>query len=288
MQNNRKGTTRMLLLLATKNADKAAAPAAFEHRLAMMCRLADNLRRAVKTGGRMEGAGSDMLLQEGESRDSLIGETIHEDGSGDQELVVDVGVTKEAIFAAKARAIDESGAYALSDNKESGGLPQVNLIGFDTLTRLVDAKYYENSSLDSLKEILENNRGVRVTLREPPPKAEQLRFLTELEGGNWEAKGWKKKWLRNVEVVEGRDEQVGQNYQSQMLSCFTLSDRLCSKAGIIHESTGVSRGNQIKKISSSNSMVFAKCSRLYYERGALPGETCRRQGCLTPLRPAEA
>lgn len=68
---------RVLLLLATENADKKSKPAAFEDRLVMMTLMAENL-----------------VQQESAA-----------------EVVVDVGVTKKPFFRDKAIAIDESGEY---------------------------------------------------------------------------------------------------------------------------------------------------------------------------------
>ncbi len=210
-QDKRKGVKRVLLLLATKNADKAAVPAAFDHRLAMMGCLAEDLRRALKGNATTRGVGAEEPMQEEKKgSDPGQGEAIdaaNETNLGDQDLIVDVGVTKEAMFVAKAQAIEESEAYTFPKDHEAKTVEQVHLTGFDTLLRLIDVKYYPNKSLRSLNGLLEFHR-VRVTMREPPPKAEQEQFVKGLEGSEWEAKGWKKEWAKKVELVEGRDEQV--------------------------------------------------------------------------------
>ena len=73
---------RLLLLLATQNADKAPKPASFEHRLVMMTMIAEYLIRDLK-------GCSDEL----------------------RNAVVDVGVTKCPYFLDKANVIMESGIY---------------------------------------------------------------------------------------------------------------------------------------------------------------------------------
>lgn len=209
-QDERKGVKRLLLLLATKNADKPAVPAAFDQRLAMMGCLAEDLRRALKEGmekTKREGNEESLEQEDAGKGDALKAEQTSD--SGDADVIIDVGVTKEALFVAKARAIEQSGAYASANSLKSGVIEQVHLTGFDSLIRLVDAKYYPDKSLGSLKELFDSHRVV-VTMREPPPKAEQVHFYKGLEGGSqWEAKGWENEWCGKIELVEGYDKQVG-------------------------------------------------------------------------------
>ncbi|KAK6358891.1 hypothetical protein TWF696_000071 [Orbilia brochopaga] len=96
-------TPSLLLLLATANADKKAVPAAPEQRVAMMCLLADELRSNAATV---------------DNRPAC-----H----------VDVGVTTSARFIDKCADLQTNG-YA--------GSRLVWIMGFDTLIRLLDTKYY--------------------------------------------------------------------------------------------------------------------------------------------------
>lgn len=108
---------RLLLLLATQNADKAPKPAAFEHRLAMMNIFAEELVELVTTSDEM--------------------------GHTEGDVIVDVGVTKEARFIDKARILEAQEEYTDHDNNDTAKtVEQVHLIGFDTLIRLLDTKYY--------------------------------------------------------------------------------------------------------------------------------------------------
>ena len=171
------GPKRLLLLLATQNADKAPTPAAFEHRLAMM---------------------------------SIFAEEIARENGGHQGIVVDVGLTKKARFVDKARAIEECGDYTFTHD-EGGGttFEQVHLTGFDTLVRLLDTKYYPpDYTLAPLEGLLDKHR-VRVTRRTGDAwggSGEQDEYLTELQKGGMEDKGGKREWAERIELVEGRKE----------------------------------------------------------------------------------
>ena len=169
---------RLLLLLATQNADKAPKPAAFEHRLAMMSVLAEELA---------EGMAAD---------------------HGHDDVVIDVGVTKEARFVDKARAIEECGDYS-STQTFQGRAEQVHLTGFDTLVRLLDTKYYPpDHTLAPLEELFERHR-VRVTRRPGDAWGEneqQDEYMRRLSRGGMEDKGGKREWAERIDLVEGRKE----------------------------------------------------------------------------------
>ncbi len=93
------------------------------------------------------------------------------DGSGspglkDGEIVVDVAVTKEARFVDKTAVLEKQWDYGYVD-WEGLRMPveQVHLIGFDTLIRLMDIKYYPpEHSLQPLGALFDKHR-VRVTKR---------------------------------------------------------------------------------------------------------------------------
>ncbi|CAF9914355.1 hypothetical protein IMSHALPRED_001888 [Imshaugia aleurites] len=171
---------RLLLLLATQNADKAPKPAAFEHRLAMMSIFAEEMVKEVAADGNCEG------------------------------VAVDVGVTKMARFVDKAREIGECGDYSsVDDEGRKQPVEQVHLTGFDTLVRLLDIKYYPpNHTLAPLEGLFEKHR-VRVTRRTGDAwggKEVQDEYLTRVRRGELEDKGGKREWAERVELVEGRKE----------------------------------------------------------------------------------
>ena len=170
--------SRLLLLLATQNADKPSKPASFEDRLAMMELFAQDLRSHLATS-----------LPE---------------GSGSHPTVdlpsVDICVTKKPYFVDKATAIETSGVY-------SSMLEQVHLTGYDTLIRIFNTKYYPpGHTLQPLASLFSKHR-LRVTMRpgdEWGVKEDQEEFLRALARGDREAEGGPREWAEKIQLVEGR------------------------------------------------------------------------------------
>ncbi|KAK0388047.1 hypothetical protein NLU13_4291 [Sarocladium strictum] len=165
------GTTRVLLLLAVRNADKAPQPAAFPSRLGMMERFGRELRE-------------------------------WDEGTG---ITIDIGVTTEPYFHDKAQAIQSSGFYGNSKQPE-----QVFLAGFDTLVRIFDPKYYADGGgmQTALGPFFENSR-LRVTLRanddwgSADEQRAWVRSLEEEGKENIEERGGRKEWLDRIDLVDG-------------------------------------------------------------------------------------
>lgn len=179
---------RLLLLLATQNADKAPKPAAFEQRLAMMKIFADELVESVITPKKW----------------------YQKDGLKEGDVVVDVGVTKEARFVDKASVIEKYWDYTYVDTEGvRRPVEQVHLTGFDTLVRLLDTKYYApDHTLQPLEGLFEKHR-VRVTRRTDDAwggRVEQDQYMKKLGRGEREAEGGKREWSEKIEMVEGRKE----------------------------------------------------------------------------------
>ena len=84
----------------------------------------------------------------------------------DGEVVVDIGVTKEARFVDKTAVLEKEWDYGYWDGEgHKRPVEQVHLTGFDTLIRLLDIKYYPpEHSLQPLEGLFEKHR-VRVTKR---------------------------------------------------------------------------------------------------------------------------
>ncbi|KAI5864063.1 Nucleotidylyl transferase [Durotheca rogersii] len=213
--------SRVLLLLATNNADKAPKPAAFPQRLAMMYIFARDLlaRRAgshsphpkQKQGGEIGGGGAE--------------------DAGD---AVDIGVTTEPYFHAKSGAVAASDFYGgaapteteTETEKKGGGrggeegerdMTQVYLTGFDTLIRILDPKYYGHSAaaMAAVLDPLFARARLRVANRTDAgwgSAAEQAAYLERLRrGGGGGAAGEAAaadtaRWARRIEMVEGRGE----------------------------------------------------------------------------------
>jgi nicotinamide-nucleotide adenylyltransferase len=163
---------RLLLLLATHNADKAPKPASFEQRLVMMEIFASTL--LSETSQKVEGLG------------------------------IDIGVTKLPYFADKAKSIEDSGLFPSSAQ-------QVHLLGYDTLTRLLATKYYPPThTLQPLHPLLEKHR-VLVTYRADDDwgtRSEQDKYLRDVEDGRRDTDGAKREWVTEgrIRMVEGRKD----------------------------------------------------------------------------------
>ena len=163
---------RLLLLLATQNADKAPKPAAFEDRLVMMHMMAENVLQSV---------------------------------SKDADITIDIALTKHPYFLHKSAAITADPLYS---SISSSPLEQNHIVGFDTLTRILDTKYYPpEHTLSSVRPLFSQHR-LRVTYRADDAwgaKAEQDDYLQQLKNGDGKSvgKGWDRGWADRIELVEG-------------------------------------------------------------------------------------
>ncbi|PGH03798.1 hypothetical protein AJ79_07274 [Helicocarpus griseus UAMH5409] len=173
-------SVRLLLLLATQNADKPSRPALFEDRLVMMHLFAQDIR--------------DALLQDRANNGS--------DAQKDQKdaPAIDIGVTKLPYFIDKAVAISASKVYPDS-------IEQILLTGYDTLVRIFDTKYYPpKCTLEPLSRFF-NHHKLRVTFRPDDDwggREDQELFLRNLAQGAREQEGGKREWAKRIELVEGK------------------------------------------------------------------------------------
>jgi len=193
--------SRVLLLLAVNNADKAPKPAAFAQRLAMMYVFAQDILLAAAAAG----AGDNSSNSSKPPR----WEDIPCDG-------VDIAVTKEPYFHAKAVAIASSESYRSRDEgqqEQEQEQEQIYLTGYDTLIRIFDPKYYPNDSMRASLDPFFARARLRVRMRTSDDwgdAAQQIAYLDELRAGKLEAVGGRTEWVDRIEMVEGRkaDEAV--------------------------------------------------------------------------------
>lgn len=171
---------RVLLLLATQNADKPSKPASFEDRLVMMELFARDLRAHLASAPAFAASGFTHAI-----------ETLP---------LIDIGVTKKPYFVDKAAAIEASNSYPVP-------LEQVHLTGYDTLIRIFDSKYYPpEHTLKPLGPFLSKHR-LRVTMRpsdEWGGKEEQLGYVAALARGDRDGEGARREWAERIQLVEGR------------------------------------------------------------------------------------
>ncbi|KAI1311085.1 hypothetical protein F5Y03DRAFT_321104 [Xylaria venustula] len=199
------GASRVLLLLAVNNADKAPKPAAFPQRLAMMYAFAQNI-----------------LAEESRKLGGVNGDTSSPEANIGCEAV-DIAVTTEPYFHAKAEAIaicefyeggeelEEPESAVSIDNAVDSD--QVYLTGYDTLIRIFNPKYYPNNSMKSSLDTFFAHARLRVTMRTDDDwgdAAQQISYLDELRAGKLEEVGGRAEWVDRIEMVQGRksDEAI--------------------------------------------------------------------------------
>ncbi|KAK0668739.1 hypothetical protein QBC41DRAFT_321142 [Cercophora samala] len=203
-------STRLLLLLSINNADKAPKPAPFQQRLVLMWAFAQDVQAS--------------LLQQGNT-----------------ETDVDIGLSTLPFFHEKSEALDQVEFYRQGSPEVK--MEQVMLVGYDTLIRVFNPKYYgpvaaplsgapldtgtptaEKKKQDEARTPMQKALGplferarLRVTMRtddEWGGKEEQLKYLQGLirgddceEGGGpgLGRIGGSKEWAGRIEMVEGRE-----------------------------------------------------------------------------------
>jgi nicotinamide-nucleotide adenylyltransferase len=178
-ENDDRAPRRLLLLLATINADKPPKPAPFEHRLVMMTCLAQELLDSQK--GRVGGMA---------------------------DLAIDVGMIKFPYFVDKSAAILHSGIYQSVASAKEAPIEQIHLVGFDTLTRLFDPKYYPPShTLSPLRDLFRHHR-IRATYRPDDGwggKEEQDSYPVGIANGKLDDLGGRREWAERITMVRGPD-----------------------------------------------------------------------------------
>ncbi|KAF2275237.1 Nucleotidylyl transferase [Westerdykella ornata] len=188
---------RLLLLFSTHNADKAPSPASFEQRMVLMTLLAEDLSEALKEKAQLK-------LESGNA---------HTEEAGN--ISIDIGLTKEPYYTDKSTAIAHSSPPAYPSNPV-----HVHLVGYDTLIRFCNPKYYQNYNppLSALTPFFEAGHKLRVTQR--PYDAndasstafgtveDQHKYLQELKDGKLEEEGFKKAWAHRIDMVPA-EEGIG-------------------------------------------------------------------------------
>lgn len=181
---------RLLLLFSTHNADKAPSPASFAQRLALMTIFAEDLSRDLACAS------------------PAIGDPL-------ADISIDIGLTKEPYYSDKSAAIMELEPPIYSSHPS-----HVHLVGFDTLIRFCNPKYYPNSKppLSALKPFFDQGHKLRVTQRPSDAKdvssqdygtiQEQEQYLQDLRQGKQAENGFQAHWSNNITFTQG-DDSVG-------------------------------------------------------------------------------
>ena len=200
---------RLLLLFSVHNATKAPAPAAFEHRLAMMQCAAMDFERLL-------------LNQLDTNREHRAHNSQAQDEDQNQEIDIDIGITKEPYYHDKIRDIDTSIIYTPIFNDSNSkttapGPKHVHLIGWDTFMRVLDPKYYQDKHdppLGALDEFF-TRHGLLVTLRPESASGDdqevqrQQEMLQRVRSGERSEEGLNTKWFTDggIRVMQPSEEQ---------------------------------------------------------------------------------
>ncbi|KAI1325929.1 Nucleotidylyl transferase [Xylariaceae sp. FL0255] len=203
-------TSRVLLLLAINNADKAPKPAAFPERLAMMYIFAHELLKA-------SAAQSEAQAQI-QTQPTDIGVLNPTTTPVTACRAVDIAVTTEPYFFSKSLAIATSDWYtgaearrnSIVSTDNAADSEQIYLTGFDTLIRIFDPKYYPDNSMKRSLDPLFAYSRLTVTMRTDDSwgdESSQLEYLEGLkEGGKLVEVGGRREWADRIEMVKGREE----------------------------------------------------------------------------------
>jgi nicotinamide-nucleotide adenylyltransferase len=117
---------------------------------------------------------------------------------------IDIAVTRHPYFLDKAESIISSSIY-------SPGTKLVFLTGFDTLIRILDAKYYPPThTLEPCAALFDGGHKLRVTYRVGDSwggKKEQEDYLEILKDGGREHEGGRREWAKQIKLVEGRNAE---------------------------------------------------------------------------------
>ncbi|KAK4120372.1 hypothetical protein N657DRAFT_649156 [Parathielavia appendiculata] len=223
---------RLLLLLSVNNADKAVKPAPFDQRMVMMWAFAGDLQRALVSSQCQHEVTESVLSSEG-NEDGQKGQKANrtETETETETLSVDLGLTTVPYFHEKSAALAELAFYN-SDNgksdRDADGVvegntetetEQVFLVGFDTMIRIFNPKYYGPSpdSAGQVEAITPMHRALgpfffraklRVTMRtddEWGGAEEQTAYLEGLLGAEGLKRvGGSRDWGDRIEMVGGR------------------------------------------------------------------------------------
>ncbi|KAI5927852.1 Nucleotidylyl transferase [Camillea tinctor] len=195
---------RILLLLATVNADKAPQPATFPQRLAMMHVFARDLLDALP------------------SPTSPCAQNSNGENGAEEEAqtIVDIAVTTEPYFSSKSAAIAASGFYPHPAPE------QVFLAGFDTLVRIFNPRYYPPGAMRAALAPFFARARLRITARPGDPEYPLPAQTGYLSDGTRRAE--LAEWAGRVEIesvgeggvsfMTGRDTTTNNHNNSPWLS----------------------------------------------------------------------
>jgi nicotinamide-nucleotide adenylyltransferase len=151
----------------------------------------------------------DLLQTISEAQSSSDGRPKPEDYS---PVLIDIGVTKVPYYTDKSIAISSTKSHPDGNLFYPDRPKHIHLLGFDTLIRFFNPKYYSsfNPPLSALNDYFGPGHRLRATMRPDDAtgqESEQRLWLTSLENGEMEADGGKREWANQIELVEPNQQQ---------------------------------------------------------------------------------
>lgn len=128
------------------------------------------------------------------------------------DVAIDIGLTKKPYYTDKSSAITTT-----QPNPYPSNPTHVHLIGYDTVTRFLTAKYYPDYSppLSALAPYFDAGHKILVTLRPSDPNdassqefgttEQQTQFIEGLAKGTLEKDGFKPEWAEQVDFLIGQE-----------------------------------------------------------------------------------
>ncbi|KAL1896764.1 hypothetical protein Sste5346_004397 [Sporothrix stenoceras] len=178
-------STRLLLLLSVNNADKAPKPASFEQRLTLMLALARDTH-------------VELAALDDPARPLL-------------DVAIDIGLTSEPYFHNKSNAIAVSPFYARpsfpSASVDRPTPDQIFLLGYDTVIRIFDPKYYPKTESPTIPEGLPADATPMQIALTPLMRRARLRVTTRPDD-QWGDEAAQQAWVADkVDALGGPTEQ---------------------------------------------------------------------------------
>ncbi|KAE9985925.1 hypothetical protein EG328_006765 [Venturia inaequalis] len=214
---------RLLLLFSTSNADKAAQPASFVHRIAMMILFAEDLLLTLQQQQQQ----SHNAVGEREAVEEV------ETGTGTEteidvnvDVEIDIGLTKEPYYTSKSHAITTALPPPYPSNPT-----HTHLLGYDTLTRFLSPKYYATHTppLSALSPFFDAGHKLLVLLRpsssapgtsspqEEKEIQDQTLYITTLPTPPLKHQGFNPSWSAQIATLQGPDVKEAAGISSTLI-----------------------------------------------------------------------
>jgi nicotinamide-nucleotide adenylyltransferase len=130
---------------------------------------------------------------------------------------IDIGITDHPMFVDKAINLASSAEY-------SSVAEQVYPIGYDTLIRLLDTKYYAEKTLAEVGQFFERARVVMTLRGDEVSEHDQREYVEKLRRGDRDNEGADRRWADRIEIVSKMDEDLSSTKAREAVAAANLND----------------------------------------------------------------